>query len=261
MFKFQPHLIAGMFEIFGKMVQLMQTHNPKEKAPDDTKKNFSAMLSGLKRLCQETRLEYSVTQIERVIEKLSEPNFTVNDWRGGIEELRNRMFDELSKQTCMIVPPQKALEYYEKSNIFGDQVFNKFPAANFDIEEAGKCFATSRNTACVMHLMRVMEVGRNALASAEGIPTASANWQFIIDQINSKISQAKANKTTDWLEKESFYSEVVANLFAVKVAWRNPSMHVEKTYDEETAKEILGAVRGFMRKLAQHLDEIGNFTP
>ena len=34
-----------------------------------------------------------------------------------------------------------------------------FPAANHEASEAGKCFATARYTACVFHLMRVMEVG------------------------------------------------------------------------------------------------------
>ena len=64
--------------------------------------------------------------------------------------------------------------YYETRPLFGPDVFNNFSSANDDIDEAGKCLALGRGTACVMHLMRVLEVGLAALASALG-----ANKQLI----------------------------------------------------------------------------------
>jgi hypothetical protein len=38
-------------------------------------------------------------------------------------------------------------------------------------------------------------------------------------------------------------------------------MHADKVYDSERAEDIYNSVRGFMRHLAEHLDEAGNFTP
>ena len=52
-----------------------------------------------------------------------------------------------------------------------------------------------------------------------------------------------------------------AQLFAVKVAWRDNAMHLEKKYDEKDAKRIYDAVKNFMEHLAEHLDHSGSFTP
>src|SRR5205085_2266401 len=119
-----------------------------------------------------------------------------------------------------------------------------------------------RNTACVMHLMRVMEAGLKAVATALAIPDpAQANWQQIIDQINSQINQRRAAKSAGWLAVEPFFADVSAHLFAVKVAWRNPSMHLEAKYDESEAKRMYNAIEGFMQHLAARLDESGHLTP
>jgi hypothetical protein len=107
-----------------------------------------------------------------------------------------------------------------------------------------------------------MELGLKAVGMALTIADPDkANWQQIIDQINSQITQRKANKTPDWLAVEQFFSDVSANLFAVKTAWRNPSMHLESKYDAQEAKRIMNAVEGFMQHLAAKIDESGQTTP
>jgi hypothetical protein len=56
-----------------------------------------------------------------------------------------------------------AAEYYRATSpLFGGDVDLKFASASFEISEAGKCFALGRYTACVFHLMRVMEVALDA---------------------------------------------------------------------------------------------------
>jgi hypothetical protein len=58
-------------------------------------------------------------------------------------------------------------------------VTTNFSSTSFDIEEAGKCFATGRNTATVMHLMRVMEIGLKAAAIGMNVPDPEkATWNF-----------------------------------------------------------------------------------
>jgi hypothetical protein len=47
---------------------------------------------------------------------------------------------------------------------------------------------------------------------------------------------------------------VLAHLHAVKVAWRNPTMHIVNQYTPEQAEEVFNAVRGFMRHLASKLE-------
>ena len=59
----------------------------------------------------------------------------------------------------------------------------------------------------------------------------------------------------EWQADRLFYEGPVAHLDAVSVAWRNPSMHLDQSYDEERTLDILAVVRGFMRHLATKLKE------
>jgi hypothetical protein len=62
------------------------------------------------------------------------------------------------------IAPEK-VQYFDQPHLFGEDVSDQFPSTILDIEEAGKCLAMSRNTSCVFHLMRVMEVGLRTLAA------------------------------------------------------------------------------------------------
>jgi hypothetical protein len=44
-------------------------------------------------------------------------------------------------------------------------------------------------------------------------------------------------------------------LNAVKVAWRGPTMHIDKKHTMEEARDIYGATAGLMRYLADNLPE------
>ncbi len=129
----------------------------------------------------------------------------------------------------------------------------QFSTANEDIAEAGKCLACGRATACVMHLNRVMEVGLKALAAAGGVGPQN-NWGKYLSEIEQELQRrmkASGARTAD----EQFYAEAHAMFDSVRRAWRNPTMHVAKTYTEERAEEILIAVRSFMRHLATKLHD------
>jgi hypothetical protein len=73
----------------------------------------------------------------------------------------------------------------------------------------------------------------------------------------------RQNKNSNWAsnEEKEFCEDVQPFMVAVKTAWRNPSMHADKTYGEEIAEDIFIAVKRFMKQLAEHIDETGKFTP
>ncbi|MDQ3714089.1 MAG: hypothetical protein M3388_17990 [Acidobacteriota bacterium] len=173
--------------------------------------------------------------------------------------------DDLSRAFLMSIPQRKAVDYYEKSNLFGDVVFNNFPLATFDIEESGKCFATARFTACVMHLQRVVEIGLkgfgNYLGVMVAIKTAQPSWHTVLGVTAKEIKNRTDAKTWASTDEQMYAEGIQAFLVAVKIAWRNSSMHAGIKYTEEETEDIFNAVKGFMRHLAQHLDESGNFTP
>jgi hypothetical protein len=173
-------------------------------------------------------------------------------------ELRNRISDELDGKMFFTLTKFKA-DYYENIIPFGQSVNNSFPSSNFDIEEAAKCFSTSRFTASVMHLQRVLEVGLKGFGLYLGVNLNNPSWGNILNKTQAEIDNR--NKTKSWKSsiEQSFSEELQALLQSVKVAWRNPSMHADKQYDEERAQEIFNATKGFMRRLAEHLNEKGKF--
>lgn len=143
--------------------------------------------------------------------------------------------------------------YFENSELFGKAVFVAFPSANDDIAEAGTCLALERATACVMHLMRAIEVSLRALANTIGVPSQN-DWGSYLREIDKELAK-RMKSSGGRTPEEQFFAEVTAEFEAVKRAWRNPTMHVDKTYTVERAEEILRHARSFMNLLATRIAE------
>jgi hypothetical protein len=169
-------------------------------------------------------------------------------------ELRGRLEDELQGLVFLALTREEAVRWRTKQP-FGEEVFERLPSATIDIEEAGRCLALERGTATVFHLMRVMEVGLKVTASALGIPYAPS-WESYLKQIQDKVDKKWRQKGVHWKRDEPFFREILGHLQAVKVAWRNPTMHIVNQYTSEQAEDIFNAVRGFMRHLATKLSEV-----
>jgi hypothetical protein len=116
--------------------------------------------------------------------------------------------------------------------------------------------ALGQGTACVMHLMRVMEAGLKALGMALKIPYAPS-WESYLAQIQTRIGSKHKIKRVKWKRDESFFRDLSGDLISVKQAWRNPSMHIDRRYSKEEAEEIFKTVKTFMRKLAARMNENG----
>jgi len=160
------------------------------------------------------------------------------------QELLSRIFIE---------PEPKYKRYYEQGVLFGIEVFNAFPSANDDIYEAGTCFALERATACVMHLNRVLECGLASLAHALGIETQT-DWGAYLRKIERALDD-RAKAASRRSDEEQFYAEAAANFDRLRRAWRNPTMHPDKSYSQDRAEEILLAVKSFMVHLTSRVSE------
>jgi hypothetical protein len=164
----------------------------------------------------------------------------------------SRVPDDLIGQILLVIDPAK-INFYKQSAIFGDEVFKAFGSANEDISEAGTCLALDRGTACVMHLMRVIEVGLSALANAVGVNKQN-DWGSYLREIDSELGK-RAKAAGARSPDEQFFAEAATAIDNMRRAWRNPTMHPEKTYSPERAEEILNSVRTFMRHMATKLHE------
>ena len=153
---------------------------------------------------------------------------------------------EMESHLFFFISPELA-KYYDKPDLLGAAVIAKWPTAlQYDIVEAGNCYAMSRSTAVVYHLMRVMEVGVQELGTKLGVSLANEkNWQNILDEVNKAIKAlpAKSPATVG-------LAQAAANLYAIKLAWRNEVMHPNDTYTLDEAKNLIAQVKIFMEQLA-----------
>jgi hypothetical protein len=172
--------------------------------------------------------------------------------RQAAESLRENIQFELDGRQ-FYAPNASYEKYYDQPKLFGDAVFNNFGSAAEDIYEAGMCLALERGTACVMHLMRVQELGLKVLASTLGV-TMQNDWGSYLRKIQETLdtrTKASGKRSAD----EQFYAEAAASFDRLRLAYRNPSMHPEKSYSPERAEQILLAAKDFMNHLAPRLSE------
>jgi len=257
---------AGKFvEILGIMgaLKVMAVEGP-DSYPY-MRQELLRMIPSLRKLLQSTGLDMSLLAVDELSGLLKRAregcDFDASGFVGlnfggdqgvpfAINVISKRIQDEFSTKFCFILGAKKESFYTQKEPLFGDVVQEKFPNMASDISEAGKCYAVGRYTACVFHLMRVMEQAVQILGVSftgdKGI--VDKDWHKIIDAIRTEVHlRYPDQKNKERIEHES----LLALLTTVKRAWRNPTMHPKQTYTEEDAEDILQAVKSFMRELAK----------
>ena len=95
-----------------------------------------------------------------------------------------------------------------------------------------------------------MEAGLKIIAKPLGIPYAPS-WESYIKQITTLVSEKHKKKGIKWKRDEPFFKRVLGDLEAIKIAWRNPTMHIVRTYTPQEADDVFKAVRTFMQELAE----------
>lgn len=180
-----------------------------------------------------------------------------------ISQMALYLDEELGKNLFFWVPSNRAPWFNKTSEeLLGDQCLQRFGKSGIgnEIIHAAKCFTFGEFTAAAFHLMRITEAGVFALARGIGNPIdETKNWGKFFKQFDQQSAVDPRNRTGKWKLYSSFLDDAGANLRAVKNAWRNPTMHLEKQYDEEQSEQLMRAVPAFMKHLASHLNEAGKF--
>lgn len=179
--------------------------------------------------------------------------FSVKTLSGGITHLILRLGDELSSEFFVHVQ-RSDLEFYGKKELFGPLVSKHFPNSASDIEAAGNCLALEQPTACVFHLMRVMEKGTQALGKKlkVQINPEIETWNKILDHVDKQI-RSLPTATTKQKAKKASFAGVSSYLHQAKIAWRNEVMHPKATYTQGEARDVFAASRTFMIHLSEVL--------
>jgi hypothetical protein len=158
----------------------------------------------------------------------------------------SRLQDEIKSQYFFHLD-QKDVPFYVGEGL----VAEKFGWAIEDMSEAGKCLALQRSTACIFHLMRVLERAVQAFGKKlkVKIDVHAETWHQIMLHVNKEV-QALPSKTAAQRKKKSGYAEAAAHLQSVRIAWRNEVMHPKQTYTRDEAYEVFNATKTFMAYLA-----------
>jgi hypothetical protein len=167
--------------------------------------------------------------------------------------LRETMEDELRGRKLVLVPGLKA-EYCEKEDLFGAAVCSAFPSAVRDIKDAGNCYAVDLGTACVFHLMRVLEKGLTALAVPLGV--ACTSEAMILEKIEAALNPREMLPLKDYkLADPQFFTEATKDFGGLKTPWRNYVVRSPVNYDQQEALKIMNHIRDFMQHLSLRLSE------
>jgi hypothetical protein len=199
---------------------------------------------------------------ERLIETLASHE-DAGRIASAVDDLRRRLLDQAELTSCLCLSTKEQELYEPKVPLFGEGFGVNFSGgAAFELDEAAKCLALGRATAYVFHLMRLMEISVGAIARCLSIPDpiqpADRSWGAILRKIRDGIDAKWPTVAARLAGDGEIFDSLYASLDAVKNPWRNATMHPANKYTIEEAEHVLGAVRGFVMKLADRCDENGD---
>ncbi|MDR3538694.1 MAG: hypothetical protein P4L71_19520 [Acetobacteraceae bacterium] len=125
---------------------------------------------------------------------------------------------------------------------FGQAVADRFPSSAYDIDEAVRCLALRRSTAAMLHAMRIVQAGLEALSNLAGLEGPVPAWSAAV----AGLRQA-----------EDRHPGAAAALDTLRRRWRSPGWLPAAKYTEEEADQVLQALAAFMRIVATACDERG----
>jgi HEPN domain len=164
---------------------------------------------------------------------------------------------ELRSKLFVYIPSRRAT-YFETVPAPG--VEDAFPSASKEIVAACSCLAAALYTASVFHSMRAAEIGVRAMGIELGVTfpydISLADWQNILDQIESKIKAMKDLLRSEKKDSDQrFFSEAATQFRYFKDGWRVRVTHARETYDELQAIKVVDHVKDFFETLAERLKE------
>lgn len=248
--------IVAEWRLFGQVMQLGNVAPP--NIPIEHKARFLAMIATLRdsaiRMDMHAAAHAGRQAYDFYFEELASPlppsAHDLSRWIPPADRLLHSYVAEAEARQFYVMEGKHVQFFADADQLFGPEVVDAFPTIATDVAEAGKCRALGRWTACVMHIMRVLEVGLQHLASRQGVEH-SGNWNKTLNEIEAKLRTVQ--KSVAGAEAERRAAEAGTHLRFVKNAHRNHAMHSLERYDEERAIEIFDSARSFMRHLASEL--------
>jgi hypothetical protein len=203
----------------------------------------------------------------RLQQRLVLGTITCDDVRSALLDIESRFADHLVDIKLLVLNEQETSFFAPADELLGfagrpvEGFSRAYPNSAFEIEEACKCLALGRQTACVFHCMRALEHGIKALCKLLSIPDATKpadkNWGKILDAVRAKTEEKWPKNTRAPDSKGAQIEALYVTLDAIKNPWRNATMHVETIYAPHEALHIARCTGMFLLELMKHCDEEG----
>jgi len=207
----------------------------------------------------------TLSQIGHIRDHLKTFGNVVNDWKDEdlpqqIKFLRQSFRDDLDEHPVYL-PNAARSAWFRQEAGFGEKVHTAFPRLRTDITEAGNCFACDNYSACVFHLMRIVEHAVRILAKYIHVSGLKADLDYedfkrIQVELKNKLAKWRNSRRGKRREREiDFYADVADRCQYFTDMWRNNVTHGRANYDEHQAASILTRVKEFIERLVERLSE------
>src|ERR1019366_7274657 len=203
--------------------------------------------------CEALELTMAVARIDRIFSAFQNGPLKFLEFAQMLTALRERIDDQLSSRVFFAVGSRNLgfFAHNPKANnrlflkateeVVGVGVLTSFPSTSDDLEDAIKCRCCGRTTATVFHLMRALEVAIRALGNTLGDPNIdpkrNPTWEAILKRCDTELALPGHKRSAEWASNGDFHAELAADLRSIKTAWRNPTMHVDRSYTAEQADD------------------------
>lgn len=259
MLKIQSDFFVRVNDLIGgyrqTLVRVLPDHEAAIKNEQAWAKSLIEQAPGTQQRFRQYGLPASANAMGRLVDVAKAGGTSLISVIQRIDHFKEVMGAELSSIRLYQIAPQYTDLMSPDEPLFGAEVFEAFPSAITDIECSGKCIALGQGTASVFHSMRVLEAGLKVLALPLGIPYAPS-WESYLKQIEKQIAVKHGLKDAKWKRQEPFFRDLMGDLQIIKMAWRNPTMHIVRHYSTDEAEEVFRATRAFMKRLgARHREK------
>lgn len=262
MLTLQLHVLTHSVEIlseYRELLRLCAERNIGLNISDQVSNNVNISLDNIRGYAEDLGLPVTLHLADKVVEAraaavgsvpVSGPEIAAV--RNSIKELLRAFRKETEGRRALLFEPGRAEFYNPPGPLFGEAVSLKFAKVSADIDEAGKCYALDRPTACVFHLMRVVEHAVQRLGKKLRIPidVGKEGWYQITIHVNKAVDALPSGTARQRRVKQE-YGSAAAHLNTVRIATRNDVMHPKATYTGEEAQTLFEATKALMRQMAK----------
>jgi len=253
-------LIGRLSEYLRNGADVAEKIKNKDTLTEKDKGHLSAALTNIQASAELIGANLTPIAVSELIANFDR-DMTYQELKDGIRDIDVTFRREASLVAMYTMEPDLRDLAGDCDLVFGADFRVKIPSAVYDLEEACKCLAMARSTASVFHLMRIMEVLLRAIHACLGLPSPSGsdkNWGSMLQAIKATMTARNSNANAGWAAGDrQFFEDLYASIDAVRVAWRNTTMHIERRYDNDEAHHLLQVVKALSKKLANRCDEDG----